>query len=145
GGIGLKEALHIAGKSGKTNAIDFKLDLNNQYTVWTGIIGGFFLQLSYFGTDQSQVGRYLTGSSIRESRLGLLMNGLLKVPMQFSILLICILVFAFYQYNTPPIFFNKFEYNKIANSEYQAELNALEARHVEVFAAKQAHIHELID
>lgn len=143
GGIGLKEALHIAGKSGKTNAIDFKLDLNNQYTVWTGIIGGFFLQLSYFGTDQSQVGRYLTGSSIRESRIGLLMNGLLKVPMQFSILLIGILVFAYYQYNTPPIFFNKYEYNKIVNSEYRDQVDALQARHVEVFEAKQATIHEL--
>src|SRR5690606_4269676 len=76
--IGFVEALHIAGKSGKTNAIDWSLDLNNQYTVWTGLIGGFFLQLSYFGTDQSQVGRYLTGSSIRDSRMGLLMNGLLK-------------------------------------------------------------------
>jgi SSS family solute:Na+ symporter len=84
-GVGFADALHIAGKSGKTNAIDFTLDLNNQYTVWTGLIGGFFLQLSYFGTDQSQVGRYLTGSSVRESRIGLLMNGLLKVPMQFAI------------------------------------------------------------
>src|SRR5690606_17535801 len=110
--IGLQEALHIAGKSGKTNAIDFSLDFNNQYTVWTGLIGGFFLQLSYFGTDQSQVGRYLTGSSIRDSRIGLLMNGLLKVPMQFCILFIGILVFAYYQYHTPPLFFNTVETQK---------------------------------
>src|SRR5690554_1764064 len=142
-GIGFKEALHIAGKSGKTNAIDFKLDLNNQYTVWTGIIGGFFLQLSYFGTDQSQVGRYLTGSSIRESRIGLLMNGLLKVPMQFAILLIGILVFSFYQYHTPPIFFNKVELNKIENSVYAEEVEALKAEHVAVFDAKQADIDRL--
>lgn len=143
--IGFKEALHIAGKSGKTNAIDFKLDLNNQYTVWTGIIGGFFLQLSYFGTDQSQVGRYLTGSSIRESRIGLLMNGLLKVPMQFSILLIGILVFSFYQYNTPPIFFNKLELNKIENSNYQPQVAELKAKHQEVFENKKADIDRLTD
>lgn len=143
--IGFKEALHIAGKSGKTNAIDFKLDLNNQYTVWTGIIGGFFLQLSYFGTDQSQVGRYLTGSSIRESRIGLLMNGLLKVPMQFSILLIGILVFSFYQYNTPPIFFNKLELNKIENSNYQPQVAELKAKHQEVFESKKADIDRLTD
>lgn len=116
--IGFSEALHIAGKSGKTNAIDFTFDLNNQYTVWTGLIGGFFLQLSYFGTDQSQVGRYLTGSSIRDSRMGLLMNGLLKVPMQFCILLIGVLVFAYYQYHTPPLFFNSQETNKLENSIY---------------------------
>lgn len=143
GGVGLKEALHIAGKSGKTNAIDFTFDLNNQYTVWTGIIGGFFLQLSYFGTDQSQVGRYLTGSSIRESRIGLLMNGLLKVPMQFAILLIGILVFSFYQYHTPPIFFNKVELNKIENSAYAEEVEALRAEHVAVFDAKRADIDRL--
>lgn len=116
--IGFSEALHIAGKSGKTNAIDFTFDLNNQYTVWTGLIGGFFLQLSYFGTDQSQVGRYLTGSSIRDSRMGLLMNGLLKVPMQFCILLIGVLVFAYYQYHTPPLFFNSLETDKLENSIY---------------------------
>jgi len=114
--IGFQEALHIAGKSGKTNAIDFKLDLSNQYTVWTGLIGGFFLQLSYFGTDQSQVGRYLTGSSIRDSRIGLLMNGLLKVPMQFCILLIGVLVFTYYQYHTPPLFFNSVETKKLEES-----------------------------
>lgn len=110
--VGFKDALHIAGKSGKTNAIDLSFDLNNQYTVWTGLIGGFFLQLSYFGTDQSQVGRYLTGASIRESRMGLLMNGLLKVPMQFCILLIGVLVFAYYQFHTPPLFFNNVEVEK---------------------------------
>lgn len=142
-GIGFSEALHVAGKSGKTNVIDFKLDLNNQYTVWTGLIGGFFLQLSYFGTDQSQVGRYLTGSSIRESRIGLLMNGLLKVPMQFCILLIGILVFAYYQYNTPPIFFNKFELNKIENSVYKEEVEQLKEKHVLIFDQKKADIYRL--
>lgn len=124
--IGFIEALHIAGESNKTNAIDFTLDWNNQYTVWTGLIGGFFLQLSYFGTDQSQVGRYLTGSSIRESRMGLLMNGLLKVPMQFCILLIGVLVFVYYQYNNAPLFFNPTEIAKIENSAYREEYKSLE-------------------
>ena len=143
--IGLIKALHIAGKSGKANAIDLSFDWNNQYTLWSGLIGGFFLQLSYFGTDQSQVGRYLTGSSIRESRIGLLMNGLLKVPMQFSILLIGILVFAFYQYNSPPIFFNKFELHKIEQSRYAAEVEQLKAEHKQVFDEKQEQIHRLTE
>lgn len=141
--IGLVKALHIAGKSGKTNAIDLSFDWNNQYTLWSGIIGGFFLQLSYFGTDQSQVGRYLTGSSIRDSRIGLLMNGLLKVPMQFAILLIGVLVFAYYQYNSPPIFFNKFELNKIENSEYAPQVADLKAEHQRVFEEKQEQINRL--
>lgn len=141
--IGLMKALHIAGKSGKANAIDLSFDWNNQYTLWSGLIGGFFLQLSYFGTDQSQVGRYLTGSSIRDSRIGLLMNGLLKVPMQFSILLIGILVFAFYQYNKPPIFFNKYELHKIEQSDYAAQVDELKAEHNQIFEEKQAQIHRL--
>jgi len=141
--IGFSEALHIAGKSGKANAIDFNLDLNNQYTVWTGLIGGFFLQLSYFGTDQSQVGRYLTGSSIRDSRLGLLMNGLLKVPMQFAILLIGILVFAYYQYNTPPLFFNEIETTKLINSEYKEEYESILDSHKQVSEEKTQIIHDL--
>ena len=106
-GIGVKESLQIAGKMGKVNLIDWKFDLNNRYTIWSGIIGGFFLQLSYFGTDQSQVGRYLSGVSASEIKKGLLMNGFLKIPMQFFILLVGILVFTFYQFNTPPTFFNK--------------------------------------
>lgn len=141
--IGLVEALHIAGKSGKANAIDLSFDWNNQYTLWSGLIGGFFLQLSYFGTDQSQVGRYLTGSSIRASRIGLLMNGLLKVPMQFAILLIGILVFAFYQYNSPPIFFNKYELNKIEQSEYAAQVDALKAQHEDIFVQKRVQVDRL--
>jgi len=141
--IGLVEALHIAGKSGKANAIDLSFDWNNQYTLWSGLIGGFFLQLSYFGTDQSQVGRYLTGSSIRDSRIGLLMNGLLKVPMQFAILLIGILVFAFYQYNSPPIFFNNYELNKIEQSEYAAQVDALKAQHEDIFVQKRVQVDRL--
>ncbi|MFD2743162.1 sodium:solute symporter [Sphingobacterium populi] len=142
--IGFAEALHIAGKSGKTNAIDFSFDLDNQYTVWTGLIGGFFLQLSYFGTDQSQVGRYLTGSSIRESRMGLLMNGVLKIPMQFCILLIGVLVFAYYQYNTPPLFFNQAEAKKLENSSYSAEYQSLITQHEQTKAAKAADVEGLV-
>ena len=141
--IGFSRAISIAGKMGRTNAIDFKLDLNNQYTVWTGLIGGFFLQLSYFGTDQSQVGRYLSGASISQSRLGLLMNGLVKIPMQFLILLIGVLVFTFYQYNRPPIFFNSFELNKLENSKYAPELNVIKADFDEAFKEKQAAVGQM--
>ncbi|MVZ65891.1 sodium:solute symporter [Sphingobacterium sp. DK4209] len=143
--IGFSEALHIAGKSGKTNAIDFTLDFENQYTVWTGLIGGFFLQLSYFGTDQSQVGRYLTGSSIRDSRLGLLMNGLLKVPMQFAILLIGVLVFAYYQYHTPPLFFNESETIKLEQSIYKEDYKNILAQHELLSTEKKLVVDELTD
>jgi len=98
-GVGFTHAIKLAGKLGKMNVIDWKFDPNNRYNIWSGVIGGFFLQLSYFGTDQSQVGRYLTGSSVGQSRLGLIMNGMVKIPMQFMILLIGVLVFAFYQFN----------------------------------------------
>lgn len=142
--IGFVEALQIAGKSGKTNAIDFSFDLNNQYTVWTGLIGGFFLQLSYFGTDQSQVGRYLTGSSVRESRMGLLMNGVLKIPMQFCILLIGVLVFAYYQYNSPPLFFNQAEIKKLESSSHAASYQSLIAQHETLKAEKSKDVEALV-
>jgi len=141
--IGLSKALHIAGKSGKTNALDFTFDLNNNYTLWTGLIGGFFLQLSYFGTDQSQVGRYLTGSSIRESRMGLIMNGLLKIPMQFAILLIGILVFTYYQYHQPPIFFNQVEVQKLKESPYAASYQELEQKHTRLFQQRESLVNGL--
>lgn len=143
GDVGFSKAISIAGKMGRTNAIDLKFDWNNQYTVWSGLIGGFFLQLSYFGTDQSQVGRYLTGSSVSQSRLGLLMNGLVKIPMQFLILLIGVLVFTFYQYNRPPVFFNSFELNKLEKSSYNPQLNVLKAKYNEAFAAKQVEVNTL--
>lgn len=124
--VGLSDALHIAGKMDKLNAIDTKFDLDNRYNIWSGIIGGFFLQLSYFGTDQSQVGRYLTGSSVNQSRMGLVMNALVKIPMQFVILLIGVLVFVFYQFHPQPMFFNQTEINRIENSRYAAQYHALE-------------------
>lgn len=141
--VGFGKALQIAGKMGRTNAIDFSFDWNNQYTVWSGLIGGFFLQLSYFGTDQSQVGRYLTGSSVGQSRLGLLMNGLLKIPMQFLILLIGVLVFTFYQYHQPPIFFNSYELGKLEKSPYNKELDQIKSDYSNAFTEKQAEINRL--
>lgn len=141
--IGFTKALQIAGKMGRTNAIDFSFDWNNQYTVWSGLIGGFFLQLSYFGTDQSQVGRYLTGSSIGQSRLGLLMNGLVKIPMQFLILLIGVLVFTFYQYQQPPVFFNSYELNKLEKSPYKADLQKIKDDYSKAFSEKQIEIDRL--
>lgn len=143
--VGFTDALHIAGKMGKLNAIDTTFDLQNRYNIWSGIIGGFFLQLSYFGTDQSQVGRYLTGKSITQSRLGLVMNGLLKIPMQFFILLIGTLVFAFYQYHTPPMFFNKVEVNAIEASDYKKDYKALELNYEKEQVQKRKLVTDLVD
>jgi SSS family transporter len=123
--VSFSDSLHIAGSLGKMNLIETTFDWNNRYNIWSGIIGGFFLQLSYFGTDQSQVGRYLTGSSVTQSRLGLVMNGLIKIPMQFFILMIGILVFTFYQYHEPPIFFNPVETSKIEQSEYNTDFQKI--------------------
>lgn len=141
--VGFGKALQIAGKMGRTNAIDFSFDWNNQYTVWSGLIGGFFLQLSYFGTDQSQVGRYLTGASVSQSRLGLLMNGLVKIPMQFLILMIGVLVFTFYQYHQPPVFFNSYELGKLEKSPYARELESIKSDYSDAFKEKQAQVNRL--
>jgi solute:Na+ symporter, SSS family len=142
--VGLTDALHVAGKMDRLNAIDLQFDVDNRYNIWSGVIGGFFLQLSYFGTDQSQVGRYLTGSSVTQSRLGLVMNALVKIPMQFFILLIGTLVFTFYQFNQPPIFFNKVEINQLRNSGYAAELHDLEQRHKLNFEEKRTQAYQLV-
>ncbi|HRG37615.1 MAG TPA: sodium:solute symporter [Bacteroidia bacterium] len=142
--VGFMDALHIAGKMNKLNAIDFRFDLNNRYNVWSGIIGGFFLQLSYFGTDQSQVGRYLTGSSITQSRLGLIMNGFIKIPMQFLIFLIGALVFSFYQFNQPPVFFNPVEVTKIENSSYKQEFEQLNHEYQLSQKEKLVRVNELV-
>ncbi len=143
GNIGFTKAIAIAGKMGRTNAIDFNFDWKNPYNVWSGIIGGFFLQLSYFGTDQSQVGRYLSGASIGQSRLALLMNGLVKIPMQFLILLIGILVFTFYQHNKAPLFFNSYELNKLEKSEYKAELGKIQDDYNKAFESKKIEVIKL--
>lgn len=143
-GIGFTDALKIAGKMNKLNAIDTNFDLSNRYNIWSGIIGGFFLHLSYFGTDQSQVGRYLTGKSTAESRLGLVMNGLLKIPMQFIILMIGILVFVFYQFHQSPLFFNKVEVNKIEASAYKDTYKSLEADFTKASVEKREIVKALV-
>ncbi len=122
------EALSVAGATGKLETVDFSFDWNNRYTFWSGMTGGLFLMLAYFGTDQSQVQRYLSGRSIRESRLGLIFNGLMKVPMQFFILMVGIMVFVFYQYHDTPLFFNEKAYERVAAGEYGTELTALEGQ-----------------
>ena len=136
--ITFTNALEIAGASNKMEVLDFSFDLSNRYTVWTGILGGTFLMLSYFGTDQSQVQRYLSGKSVRESQLGLIFNGLLKVPMQFFILLIGVMVFVFYQFNASPLNFNPTANSAILESEYVTEYQQLEAEHIEIENTKKA-------
>jgi len=119
-------AMHIAGANDKMNILDFSVDPENRYTFWSGITGGFFLMLSYFGTDQSQVGRYLSGKSDRESQMGLIMNGFLKVPMQFFILLTGVMVFVFFQFNPVPLHFNPINKDAVEKSIYAEEYNSLE-------------------
>jgi Na+/proline symporter len=119
-------ALHIAGANEKMNIVDFSFDPETRYTFWSGIAGGFFLSLAYFGTDQSQVGRYLSGKSAKESQMGLIMNGFLKVPMQFFILLIGVMVFVFFQFNDVPLNFNPVNKIAIENSVYADKYHGLE-------------------
>jgi Na+/proline symporter len=142
--VGFIKSIKLAGNLGRMNIIDWKFDPDNRYNIWSGIIGGFFLQLSYFGTDQSQVGRYLTGSSVGQSRLGLIMNGLLKIPMQFLILLIGVLVFSFYQFNRPPVFFNNYEVEQVKKSNYATQYNYLEQQYTQAFKQTRVKADELV-
>jgi Na+/proline symporter len=142
--VSLIDAAYVAGKMGKLNAIDFTFDLGNRYTIWSGIIGGTFLMLSYFGTDQSQVQRYLAGSSVKQSRLALLTNGLVKVPMQFIILFIGAMVFVFFQFVTPPLFFNPVEEAKVKSSSYGDEYKLIEKEYAEIQNQKQNELKALI-
>jgi SSS family solute:Na+ symporter len=121
-------AMHIAGANDKMNILDFSVDPENRYTFWSGITGGFFLMLSYFGTDQSQVGRYLSGKSDRESQMGLIMNGFLKVPMQFFILLTGVMVFVFFQFNPVPLHFNPVNRDAVEKSVYAQQYSLLETQ-----------------
>jgi Na+/proline symporter len=121
-------AMHIAGANHKMDIVDFSIDPETRYTFWSGITGGFFLALSYFGTDQSQVGRYLSGKSIKESQMGLIMNGFLKVPMQFFILLIGVMVFVFFQFNPVPLNFNPNNKTIVEHSIYKKEYDVLEQK-----------------
>ncbi|MBI3140188.1 MAG: sodium:solute symporter [Sphingobacteriales bacterium] len=140
--VGFADALEVGGKLGKLNVITTGItekgfNWSDQYNLLSGIIGGFFLALSYFGTDQSQVGRYLTAKSLTESRMGLLMNGIVKVPMQFLILLIGVLVFTFYQFNSAPIFFNEVQLKKLEQSAYKDSLAIVQHQYDSVAVIKQ--------
>lgn len=143
--ISFLDAVNVAGKMGKLNLVNFDFDLDDRYNFWTGTTAALFLFLSYFGTDQSQVQRYLTGKSLAQSRLGLIMNGLLKIPMQLIILFIGVMVFVFYQFNTPPIFFNKVELNNIKSSNYSEEVNNLENEFKVLHDKKTVEIYSLLD
>jgi len=144
-GIGLSQSLAIAGQTGKMNLVDFKVDLSDRYNFWSGVIGGFFLFMSYFGTDQSQVGRYLSGASLRESRLGLLFNGILKIPMQFFILLLGVLVFVFYIYNKPPIHFNPVNIAIVEKSEEAPQWNKLKDEYNFLFYERQREYNNVLE
>ncbi len=122
----ISDSLTVAGAFKKINAVSFSLDPNRRYTFWTGLLGGFFLSLSYFGCDQSQVQRYLSGSSLRESRLGLMFNAVLKIPMQFFILFLGIMLFVFYQFEQPPLFFNQAAWHQAVSRDPGQQLAAIE-------------------
>lgn len=135
--INFSNAMSIAGAGGKLDVLDFSFDFENRYTIWSGVIGGTFLALSYFGTDQSQVQRYLSGKSVRESQLGLIMNGFLKVPMQFFILLVGVMVFVFYQFNASPLNFNPVATQTVYESEFKEAYQDLENALQENFETKK--------
>jgi len=137
-GIGLADSLRIASAGDKMNVLDFSFDLSNKYTFWTGILGGTFLMLSYFGTDQSQVQRYLSGKNVRESQMGLIFNGFLKIPMQFFILLTGVMVFVFYQFNPSPAHFNQITLEELNKTEYKDELKTQENELTEIYEIKKS-------
>jgi solute:Na+ symporter, SSS family len=142
--VSFLDAVRVAGKAGKLNAIDLSFNLHDRYTLWSGLIGGMFLALSYFGTDQSQVQRYLAGRSITASRLGLLFNGIAKVPMQFAILFLGAMVFAFYQFSPPPVFFNPAETTRARESNRAPEFAALETAYRGASAERAERAHDLL-
>jgi solute:Na+ symporter, SSS family len=138
--LGFNGAAHVAGALGKLNAVDVSLDPSRRYTLWTGLFGGLFLSLSYFGTDQSQVQRYIGGASLREGRLGLMFNAVLKIPMQFFILLLGALLFVFYQFEPAPLFFNRAEWQRHAEGPAASRLQTLEAQYAAAVGDTQAAI-----
>ena len=115
----------MAGQAGKLDVIDFSFDIEKRYTFWSGILGGLFLSLSYFGTDQSQVQRYISGKNTTESRMGLMFNAVLKFPMQFFILFVGVMVFMFYQFNPAPIHFNRANVDYLASTEYVGQTGSI--------------------
>jgi SSS family solute:Na+ symporter len=137
-GVGLSETMTLAGQSDKMHLVDFNFDPENRYNIWSGIFGGFFLFMSYFGTDQSQVGRYLSGASIRESRLGLLFNGILKIPMQFFILFLGVLVYVFFIFNKAPLHFNPVNEKEVTTGIYKEEWNRLNTEYDALFNQRRS-------
>jgi SSS family transporter len=135
--VSFTNAIDIAGASGRMQVLDFSFDLENRYTVWSGLIGGTFLALAYFGTDQSQVQRYLSGKSMKEMQMGLIFNGLLKVPMQFFILLVGVMVFVFYQFNQAPLNFIDASTQTVLNSENSQQYQTLQQKQNELFNRKK--------
>lgn len=135
--VSVGDAITVAGEMGKLNLIDLSVDFENRYTLWSGMLGSFFLFMSYFGTDQSQVQRYLSGKSIAESRLGLLMNGLVKIPMQFLILFIGAMLFVFFQFNQSPVFFNQAVKDKAMQSAEGEKIRQLEQEYDQLFMQKK--------
>lgn len=142
--IGFNGAMDIAGQLGKLKVVDTDFSWNNRYNIWSGLIAGTFLFLSYFGADQSQVQRYLSGKSLAQSRMGLLFNGIFKVPMQFMILFAGILVFVFYQFNKPPVHFNKANVLQLEQSQFNPDYQQLNAQYDSVFQLKQTAVRDLL-
>lgn len=136
-GMGFSEAWQIAGATGKTQILDWTFDWNDRYNVWSGVLGATFLFLSYFGTDQSQVGRYLSGKTLRESRIGLLFNGIIKIPMQMLVLAVGVMVFVFYQFNQPPLHFNQANRSQLAGTPQEAAFQQLESADAQIFEEKK--------
>lgn len=143
--ISFGDAVNIAGKMDKLNTVNFGFDWNDRYNFWTGMFASVFLFMSYFGTDQSQVQRYLSGKSLTESRLGLLFNGIFKVPMQFIILFIGILVFVFFQFNQPPVHFIQANLDQLKNTPAETRFHELEAQHATVFNQQQIELRQLLN
>jgi len=139
------DAFTVAGGFKKLEAVSFSFDLHRRYTFWTGLLGGFFLSLSYFGTDQSQVQRYLSGWSLRASRLGLMFNAVLKIPMQFFILLLGVMVFVFYQFEQPPVFFNHAAWQQAVRHDPGGKLQTLQQEFATACAQKEQFIHQWLD
>jgi len=142
--ISFTDALSVSAVMGKLNTVDFTLDFSNRYNVWSGIIGGMFVALAYFGTDQSQVQRYLTSKSVTQSRLALLFNGLAKVPMQFFILFIGVMVFVFFQFVQPPLVFNPVETAKVKSGEKAQDFFHLEEKQKTLFREKSEQLREYL-
>lgn len=143
-GLSFGDALGVAGKLGKLDVADFSFDLSNRYNVWSGVIGALFLFMSYFGTDQSQVQRYLSGKSLKESRMGLLFNGIFKIPMQFLILFVGIMVFIFFQFTKPPLHFNQANVASIKNTSAEVTYQKLESEQTTLFQVRQEEIRTLV-